>query len=333
MLGQALENRPRKKDVEEELKANAALLRDAKKAWDTETQRRAVEDAADADIAAKSPAAGEPEPDPAPKLAKDEANDRKAAQLLDAFDTLKEDRLTLFEKLQTLQPQEERVYGMDELKQQKLQTRTSRIIALKQLAECQVPNATSAKYDTELDAYNLEKGKVSSRLQELQEEDDEIDGQMVEQSVRLDIAETQMSMVGHVDNDAERMRYDIARDRDRRQRKARLCSPGLRVLRGQVTPDIIQLGGFERMYDKPELGARGTQFSPYYDGHAEITRSGPAPPNDMDQPNPNGPTRSRRTPLRPQHNQNPYRGDGGGDDDDDGGSHVSSHQGLSLIHI
>ena len=73
MLGQALENRPRKKDVEEELKANAALLRDAKKAWDTETQRRAVEDAADADIAAKSPAAGEPEPDPAPKLAKDEA--------------------------------------------------------------------------------------------------------------------------------------------------------------------------------------------------------------------------------------------------------------------
>ena len=74
MIGQALENRPRRKGVEEELKANSALLRDAKKTLDTEALRRADEDAADADIAARSSAAGEPELDPAPKLAKAEAN-------------------------------------------------------------------------------------------------------------------------------------------------------------------------------------------------------------------------------------------------------------------
>ncbi len=85
---------------------------------------------------------------------------------------------------------------------------------------------------------------------------------MEEQSAHFNPAEMQMSMVGHADNETEKLKYDIARDRDRRNRKARLCSPGLRIIHGQETPNPIQLGGFERMYDKHELGARGTQFSP-----------------------------------------------------------------------
>ena len=75
----------------------------------------------DAENDAKASAAGQPEPDTAPKLAKAAANDQLAQQLLDAYETLKEDRLTLFEELQTLQPKKERVYGVDELKQRKKQ--------------------------------------------------------------------------------------------------------------------------------------------------------------------------------------------------------------------
>ena len=119
MVGQALQDHLRRKIVEEELKSSSALLRDAKEALEIEVQRRANEDAADAEIAAEASAAGQPEPDAAPKLAKDEANNRKAEQLLDAYESLKEDRLALFEELQTLQSKEGRVYGMDELKQQK----------------------------------------------------------------------------------------------------------------------------------------------------------------------------------------------------------------------
>ena len=55
----------------------------------------------DAENAADASAAGHPEPDAAPKLAKDAANDQTAEQLLNAYKTLKENRLTLFEELQT----------------------------------------------------------------------------------------------------------------------------------------------------------------------------------------------------------------------------------------
>ena len=103
MVGQALQDHLRRKIVEEELKSSSALLRDAKEALEIEEQRRANEDAADAEIAAEASAAGQPEPDAAPKLAKDEANDQKAEQLLDAYETLKENRLALFEEFQTLQ--------------------------------------------------------------------------------------------------------------------------------------------------------------------------------------------------------------------------------------
>jgi hypothetical protein len=110
---------------------------------------------------------------------------------------------------------------MDELKQQKKQTRTLRTLALKQLSEDQVPDVSSTEYAAELDAYKTEKGQVSSLIQELQDEEDEIDVQMEEQSAYFDPAEMQMSMVGHADNETEKLKYDIARDRDRRTRKAR----------------------------------------------------------------------------------------------------------------
>ena len=58
MVGQALQDHLRRKIVEEELKSSSALLRDAKEALEIEEQRRANEDAADAEIAAEASAAG-----------------------------------------------------------------------------------------------------------------------------------------------------------------------------------------------------------------------------------------------------------------------------------
>ena len=121
MVGQALEDQLRKKIVEERLQSSFPLLQDAKEAVETEERRRANEDAVDAANAADASAAGHPEPDTAPKLAKDAANDQMAEQLLNTYETLKEDRLALFEELQTLQSKGGQVYGMDKLKQQKKQ--------------------------------------------------------------------------------------------------------------------------------------------------------------------------------------------------------------------
>ena len=193
----------------------------------------------DAAIDAKASAAGQPEPDMAPKLAKTAANDLMAAQLVEAYETLKQDRLDLFEELQTLQPKEGRVYGLEELKQQKKQNRNLRVLALKRLSTDPVPDASSTDYATKLDAYKADKERVSSEIQVLQAEEDKIDLQMEEQSTHFDPAEMHMSMVGHADNEADKFKYVLARDRDRRTRRAKMCSPGLRIIRGQETPNPI----------------------------------------------------------------------------------------------
>jgi hypothetical protein len=189
IVGQDLKDHLRKKTVEEELQTSLFPLQAAKDAIETERLRRAKDDAVDAANDATASAAGQPEPDMASRLAKTAADDLMAAQLLKAYEKLKQGRFDLLEELQTLQPKEGQIYGLEELKQRKKHNRNLRALALKRLSTDPDLDASSTNYATELNAYKADKRQASTEIQVLQAEEDKIDLQIEEQSTHFDPAD------------------------------------------------------------------------------------------------------------------------------------------------